>query len=155
LPKISLDPIKALRNDHPNYQEQRGLEDNGSAAHSVPPSPKKSDIIPMTDKKNRRRSKSEAAMTQTVHPLYDSTKSDGEPERAVKRPHTRNLTNINTSMRKRRHATSCDCLKNGQHYDNVALDATFSGSVEKIYNLLFTSGFVKQFMMEHEKCTGM
>src|SRR5205823_1226122 len=55
---------------------------------------------------------------------------------------------------KKRRPTQCACLKKGQHYDNVSLDTKFIGSVEKIFNLLFTSEFLKRYLTEEEKCTG-
>ncbi|KAI0701268.1 GRAM domain-containing protein [Cerioporus squamosus] len=47
--------------------------------------------------------------------------------------------------------TQCDCGKNGQHYPEVAMEAVFPGTPEKIYNLMFTSGFMKDFMRENQK----
>ena len=38
----------------------------------------------------------------------------------------------------RHHKMTCNCLKNKQHFDNVVLDTKFQGSVEKIYNLLYS-----------------
>ncbi|CAI2179135.1 14698_t:CDS:2 [Funneliformis geosporum] len=49
------------------------------------------------------------------------------------------------------HETICDCLKNKQHFDNLVLDTKFKGSVEKIYNLLYTSGFIAEFLTDLEK----
>ncbi|RUP24472.1 hypothetical protein BC936DRAFT_138922 [Jimgerdemannia flammicorona] len=50
--------------------------------------------------------------------------------------------------------TLCDCLVAGIHYENVCLDAKYPGTVETIYNLLFTSNFVKKFLMDVEKAGG-
>ncbi|CAG8680023.1 5759_t:CDS:2 [Funneliformis mosseae] len=47
--------------------------------------------------------------------------------------------------------TICDCLKNNQHFDNIILDTKFKGSVEKIYNLLYTSGFITEILTDLEK----
>ncbi|CDO76479.1 hypothetical protein BN946_scf184615.g5 [Trametes cinnabarina] len=49
--------------------------------------------------------------------------------------------------------TQCDCGKAGQHYPEVAMEAIFPGTPEKIYNLMFTSGFIKDFMREGQKLT--
>ncbi|TFK89835.1 hypothetical protein K466DRAFT_574562 [Polyporus arcularius HHB13444] len=47
--------------------------------------------------------------------------------------------------------TQCDCGKNGLHYPEVAMEAVFPGTPEMIYNLMFTSGFMKDFMRENQK----
>ena len=39
--------------------------------------------------------------------------------------------------------TQCACGKAGQHYPEVALDTVIPGTPEKIYNLMFTSGFMR------------
>ncbi|KAH9885421.1 hypothetical protein C8Q73DRAFT_749210 [Cubamyces lactineus] len=47
--------------------------------------------------------------------------------------------------------TQCDCGKAGQHYSETAMEAIFPGTPEKIYNLMFTSGFIKDFMRDTQK----
>ncbi|CAG8501093.1 10026_t:CDS:2 [Diversispora eburnea] len=46
--------------------------------------------------------------------------------------------------------TQCDCLKMNQHYNDVIMDTKFTGTIEKIYNLLFTSGFIPEFITKLE-----
>lgn len=53
-----------------------------------------------------------------------------------------------------RQATTCSCGKEGQHYSEVALETVIPGEPEKIYNLMFASGFIKDFMRDEEKLTG-
>jgi hypothetical protein len=50
--------------------------------------------------------------------------------------------------------TQCKCGKERSHYPEVALDAVFPGTPEKIYNLMFASGFIKDFMREDQKLRG-
>ena len=50
--------------------------------------------------------------------------------------------------------TQCVCGKAGQHYSEVALDVIIPGTPEKIYNLMFTSGFIKHFMRNEQKLMG-
>lgn len=50
--------------------------------------------------------------------------------------------------------TQCACGKAGQHYSEVALDVIIPGTPEKIYNLMFTSGFIKDFMRNEQKLMG-
>jgi hypothetical protein len=54
----------------------------------------------------------------------------------------------------RRQPTTCACLRKGEHYPEVAMDAVFPSSPEKIYNLIFTSGFSKDFMVNDQKLMG-
>ncbi|CEP07937.1 hypothetical protein [Parasitella parasitica] len=49
--------------------------------------------------------------------------------------------------------TDCDCGVNNEHYPNVVMDQVYSGSLEKIYNLLFDSVFMKKFLVENQKST--
>jgi hypothetical protein len=51
-------------------------------------------------------------------------------------------------------ATTCACLNKG-HYNNLVMDTKFTGSVEKMYNLLFTCDFLELFLKKVEKCSGM
>lgn len=51
-------------------------------------------------------------------------------------------------------ATICTCGKEGQHYSETALDAVVPGTPEKINNMLFASGFIKDFMSENQKLLG-
>ncbi|EPQ60214.1 GRAM-domain-containing protein [Gloeophyllum trabeum ATCC 11539] len=50
-----------------------------------------------------------------------------------------------------RKVTQCACLKNGDHYTETAMDTVLPGTPEKIYNLMFASGFVKEFMVQDQK----
>lgn len=46
---------------------------------------------------------------------------------------------------------TCPLLSN---LKEVALDTVFSSAPEKIYNLMFTSGFMKEFWLTNQKLTG-
>ena len=50
--------------------------------------------------------------------------------------------------------TKCQCGKDGSHYTEVAMEAVFPGTPEKIHNLIFASGFIKDFMREEQKLIG-
>lgn len=52
--------------------------------------------------------------------------------------------------------TECQCAQAGGHghYPNVALNATFPGSIEALYNLLFNSSFIADFLKDGEKSQG-
>lgn len=50
-----------------------------------------------------------------------------------------------------RKATRCECGKQGKHFTELAMDVVFPGTPEQIYNLMFASGFMKDFMREDQK----
>ena len=50
--------------------------------------------------------------------------------------------------------TRCQCGKDGSHYSEVAMEAVFPGTPEKIHNLIFASGFIKDFQREDQKLIG-
>lgn len=53
-----------------------------------------------------------------------------------------------------RKATSCACGKEGKHFNDTALDIVIPGTPERIYNLIFASGFMKDFMAVNQKLMG-
>ncbi|KIJ38876.1 hypothetical protein M422DRAFT_210620 [Sphaerobolus stellatus SS14] len=54
-----------------------------------------------------------------------------------------------------RKPTQCTCGKEGNHYSEIAMDIVVPGEPEKIYNLMFASGFIKDFMRNDEKLLGI
>ncbi len=50
--------------------------------------------------------------------------------------------------------TSCACGREGKHYSDLAIDTVIPGTPERIYNLMFASGFLKDFMRENQKLEG-
>lgn len=47
--------------------------------------------------------------------------------------------------------TMCSCGKDKKHFNTVVLDTTYPAVPEKLYNLIFTSGFMKDFWTENQK----
>lgn len=47
--------------------------------------------------------------------------------------------------------THCACSRNGQHLNETALETVLPGTPDKIYNLMFASGFIKDFMRVDQK----
>ncbi|KIK34900.1 hypothetical protein CY34DRAFT_110104 [Suillus luteus UH-Slu-Lm8-n1] len=47
--------------------------------------------------------------------------------------------------------TYCACSKSGQHLNEIALETVLPGTPDKIYNLMFASGFMKDFMRVDQK----
>jgi hypothetical protein len=54
-----------------------------------------------------------------------------------------------------RRANQCACGKKGEHYAEKALETVVPGTPEKVYTLLFQSAFMKEFMREEQKLTGI
>jgi hypothetical protein len=50
--------------------------------------------------------------------------------------------------------TRCSCSKNDGHLSEVALETVLPGTPDKIYNLMFASGFIKDFMKVDQKLIG-
>ena len=50
--------------------------------------------------------------------------------------------------------TNCDCSLNGSHYSNLCMQVIFPGTPEKIYNLMFTSEFIKDFLRNDQNLKG-
>ncbi|CAE6334902.1 unnamed protein product [Rhizoctonia solani] len=47
--------------------------------------------------------------------------------------------------------TQCACGKEGKHFETTVMDIVLPGTPEKIYNLMFASGFLKDFMAGEQK----
>ena len=50
--------------------------------------------------------------------------------------------------------TQCACGKEGTHYTELIIDAVLPGTPERIYNLMFASAFLKDFMRVNQKLEG-
>ncbi|KAF8195080.1 hypothetical protein BJ912DRAFT_900980 [Pholiota molesta] len=48
-------------------------------------------------------------------------------------------------------ATQCVCGREGKHYSETAMEVVIPGTPEKIHNLMFASGFIKDFMVGNQK----
>ena len=51
-------------------------------------------------------------------------------------------------------ATLCACGKGGTHYTETAMDTVMPGTPDRIHNLMFASGFMKDFMVGNQKLLG-
>ncbi|KAJ4471707.1 hypothetical protein C8J55DRAFT_520675 [Lentinula edodes] len=47
--------------------------------------------------------------------------------------------------------TFCKCGKEGKHFSELAMDTVIPGTPDKIHNLMFTSGFLKDFLVTNQK----
>lgn len=67
-------------------------------------------------------------------------------------PHT--LAEEVGTLMKAPKVTTCACGKDG-HYSETAMDCVLPGTPDRIHNLMFASGFIKDFMVVDQKLTGM
>ena len=51
-------------------------------------------------------------------------------------------------------ATLCACGKDGTHYSEMAMDTVMPGTPDRIHDLMFGSGFMKDFMAGNQKLLG-
>ncbi|RCH97507.1 hypothetical protein CU098_006695 [Rhizopus stolonifer] len=47
--------------------------------------------------------------------------------------------------------TECECGQNGNHYPNLVMDQVYNGTLDQLYNLLFDSDFMKDFLIDNQK----
>ncbi|KAG8935730.1 hypothetical protein FRC02_006778 [Tulasnella sp. 418] len=59
--------------------------------------------------------------------------------------------NAGSSKKAAHPATKCNCATQNAHLPETALECVFPGTPEKIYNLMFASGFIKDFMLNNQK----
>lgn len=77
--------------------------------------------------------------------IFSSASLEGASSEQVSR-----VNGIPKSVNK---VTQCACGRNGEHYPEVALDVVLPGTPDRIHNLIFASGFIKDFMVVDQKLT--
>ncbi len=50
--------------------------------------------------------------------------------------------------------THCACERGDEHYSELAINTVLPGTPEQIYNLMFVSGFLEDFLSENQKLEG-
>ena len=50
--------------------------------------------------------------------------------------------------------TQCACSNDGSHFSETALDTVIPGTPDRIHNLIFMSGFIKEFLSVNQKFLG-
>lgn len=77
------------------------------------------------------------------------------PENSKGRPSLGGASLVKSPTAIQHSPTTCNCTTSGTgHFANVVMDTTFPGSPEKLYNLMFTSGFMKDFLTKDMQLTG-
>ena len=64
------------------------------------------------------------------------------------------VAGVNGVVAPLRKATLCTCGKDGTHYMEIAMDTVMPGTPDRIHNLMFASGFMKDFMAGNQKLLG-
>ncbi|KAI0253259.1 hypothetical protein BJV78DRAFT_1123257 [Lactifluus subvellereus] len=82
-------------------------------------------------------------------PALEATRSLGSPT-AIGSPAMSAGTVVSPVHR----ATQCACGMEGLHYTELIVDTVLPGTPERIYNLMFASGFLKDFMRLNQKLDG-
>jgi hypothetical protein len=65
------------------------------------------------------------------------------------------ISGMNGSIRPLTKLTQCLCGKEGSHFSETALETVLPGTPEKIHNLIFASGFIKEFMAVNQRLLGV
>ncbi|GAA5976150.1 hypothetical protein JCM10908_005399 [Rhodotorula pacifica] len=88
--------------------------------------------------------------TDATDKSASSAVSNGETRGATEAPHTEKES-ANGSPAPQLHAPTVDTCPTLRNLKEVCLDTVFPGKPEKIYNLMFTSGFMKNFWAENQR----
>jgi hypothetical protein len=86
-------------------------------------------------------------------PAADQIEAAGNDDVGKKDAET-NGTDQDTTQVKHK-ATECACAKDGQHYSTVVADYILPGTPEKIYEFMFNSPFMNDFLINNQKLQGL
>lgn len=108
------------------------------------------------DKKAKSKSPKRSKKTKQGTMLFEPSEPLGGPagthDGEVMTTNTNNPATAPKHVKVDHAPTKCAC--GTEHFKNVAMDTTFPTTPEKIYNLMYQSGFMKQFWAESQKLTG-
>jgi GRAM domain len=82
-------------------------------------------------------------------PGLDTTRPLGSPSTSGSP-----ATPVGTIVLPEHKVTYCACGKEGKHFTELILDTVLPGTPERIYNLIFASAFLKDFMRVNQKLEG-
>lgn len=102
----------------------------------------------------RRKLKGKSG-TRDNEPNGDTSATGGSGANA--QPASRSVSGQGTASAAKKaphRATTCPCDKEKKHFQTVVMDTTFPAVPEKMYNLMFTSGFMKEFWTGNQKLLG-
>jgi hypothetical protein len=92
---------------------------------------------------------SEAESIAMGRPALDATRALGSPS-TIGSP----TIPAGTVVAPVHKVTQCACGREGLHFTELITDAVLPGTPERIYNLMFASGFLKDFMRVNQKLDG-
>ncbi|KAI8576180.1 hypothetical protein K450DRAFT_258013 [Umbelopsis ramanniana AG] len=102
---------------------------------------------------SRRRAMSEATSRPNGKVLQKSKLSESPIQQSSPNDSGADKADGTAAQPVKHAPTECACAKDNQHYPSIALDETYTGTLETINNLLFNSGFEKKFLVENQKST--
>ncbi|KAL7327348.1 hypothetical protein PS15p_205794 [Mucor circinelloides] len=97
-----------------------------------------------------KSSKAAATANGTVAANGKSTKSSDPAANAAS---ATNNTKEGDAKPQVHDKTDCECSTNNEHYPNVVMDQVYNSTLEKIYNIIFDSEFMKRFLIDNQKST--
>ncbi|KAI9269388.1 GRAM domain-containing protein [Sporodiniella umbellata] len=86
-----------------------------------------------------------------VSPLETATQDEFTGQKADSETGVQASLQSNTTQRKE--TTECNCSKSDLHFPTVVLNHVYPTNIETLYNLLYNSNFMNQFLSEVEKST--
>lgn len=98
-----------------------------------------------------KSSKAAATANGTVAANGKSTKSSDPAANAASATNTTKEGDAKPQVHDK---TDCECSTNNEHYPNVVMDQVYNSTLEKIYNIIFDSEFMKKFLVDNQKSTG-
>ena len=119
--------------------------------------------IGITEHSNKYTFASFLARDTAYDVIYSVWRNGGNSRSAVNSPGPEQLpgqesANLGTvaaaGTATKRKATQCACGKAGIHYPNTAMEVIVPGTPEQIYNLMFASGFIKDFLAQDQRLIG-
>ena len=96
----------------------------------------------------RRRSKAPRSGATTTSEVGDA------PGSPFERRSAQSGGNANGGPASVHPPTECSCAKKGEHAKDVCMDATFPCTPEKTYNLMYTSGLLRTFLIQNQQLLG-
>ncbi|EPB93087.1 hypothetical protein HMPREF1544_00161 [Mucor circinelloides 1006PhL] len=97
-----------------------------------------------------KSSKAAATANGTVAANRKSTKSSDPAANAASATNTTKEGDAKPQVHDK---TDCECSTNNEHYPNVVMDQVYNSTLEKIYNIIFDSEFMKKFLVDNQKST--
>ncbi|KAG2176215.1 hypothetical protein INT43_005449 [Umbelopsis isabellina] len=145
--EVSEDEDEEAEDEGEITEDGKHAPDRQASVHTLPLPAAKETL----EQENRRRAVSEVTPRPDAKDLLKPKADGSKPGSSAE---DSGVEQTKASAKAVKHApTECECAKNDEHFSQVGLDETYTGTLETIYNLLYNSGFRKKFLEEKEKST--